>query len=162
MTVPAAVAVAVTVAVAVAAEVAGARTVFTPGAPATATTFASTTKSDETLDRSIVGDMIQTLSAAQYAQLLSIFFGARRQTVIDMREAVSRAAVDIVRSQAHGLKGAALSLGLRALARLAEQIPAGNADLGSDTAALGHWIDALDQQFSLTHAECVRLGCLDA
>ena len=123
---------------------------------------AAIARQDETLDRSIVGDMIQTLSAAQYARLLSIFFGARKQTVTEMREAVARTALDIVRSQAHGLKGASLSLGLRALASLAEQIPASQSDIGFDTAALSHWIDALDHQFSITHAECVRLGCLDA
>ena len=119
-------------------------------------------RQDETLDRSIVGDMIQTLSAAQYARLLSIFFGAHNQTVTEMREAVARAALDLVRSQAHGLKGASLSLGLRALASLAEQIPPRQSDINFDTAALSHWIDALDHQFSVTHAECVRLGCLDA
>ena len=123
---------------------------------------AAVTRQDETLDRSIVGDMIQTLSAAQYARLLSIFFGARKQTVTEMREAVARAALDIVRSQAHGLKGASLSLGLRALASLAEQIPPRQSDISFDTAALSQWIDALDHQFSVTHAECVRLGCLDA
>ena len=109
-----------------------------------------------TLDRTIVEGLIQSLSAGLYAKLLTAFFEARAETLAGMRRSAADAAHDLLCNHAHGMKGAALSLGLRALAAVAEQTPAA----GAGPEDLARWLDELDREFTRTHAECVRLGYL--
>ncbi len=111
----------------------------------------------DAFDEHIVGDLIRSLSAAKYALLLTTFFEARARTVSDLRQAVADGSRAELGRHAHGLKGAALSLGLRTLAGLAQCEPVAGAD--ADT--LDGWIDAIDRHFVTTRAECVRCGYLD-
>ena len=109
-----------------------------------------------TLDRVVVDGLIQSLSAGLYAKLLTAFFEARAETLAGMRQAARDAAHDLLRNHAHGTKGAALSLGLRALADMAQRTP----PVGARPEDFARWLDDLDHQFTLTHAACVRLGYL--
>ena len=111
----------------------------------------------DAFDEVIVSDLIRSLSKAKYALLLTTFFDARAQTVSDLRQAAAEGAHAELGRHAHGLKGAALSLGLRTLAGLAQCQPVDGAD--ADT--LNSWIDAIDRHFVSTRAECVRCGYLD-
>ena len=104
----------------------------------------------------VVDGLIQSLSAGLYAKLLTAFFEARAETLAGMRQAARDAAHDLLRNHAHGTKGAALSLGLRALADMAQRTP----PVGARPEDFARWLDDLDHQFTLTHAACVRLGYL--
>jgi signal transduction histidine kinase/CheY-like chemotaxis protein len=109
------------------------------------------------VDRAIVDDLIQSLSAGQYATLLMAFFRVRNPTLASLQQAVASASHAELRSHAHGLKGAAVSLGLRSLANLADRPPPAYAA----PAALTEWLDEIEQRFDIAHAECIRLGYLD-
>ena len=111
----------------------------------------------EPLDRAVVDGLVQSLSAGRYATLLSAFFRNRAQTLGEMRDALAAGRAGALRHPAHGLKGAALSLGLGALADHADRVPTPEA--GAD--AVAAWIDELDRQFARAQAECVRSGYLD-
>ncbi len=111
----------------------------------------------DAFDEVVVGDLIRSLSGAKYALLLTTFFDARTQTVSDLRQAAAGGSRAELGRHAHGLKGAALSLGLRTLAGLAQCEPVA----GADAAVLDGWIDAIDRHFVTTRAECVRCGYLD-
>ena len=132
------------------------------GMPAASTVDASSDapapagRSSDAFDELTVNDLIRTLSSAKYALLLTTFFDARTQTVSDLRQAAAEGSRDQLDRHAHGLKGAALSLGLRTLAGLAQCEPVA----GADAATLGGWIDAIDRHFDTTRAECVRCGYL--
>ena len=110
-----------------------------------------------TIDRAIVDDLIQSLSARQYATLLMAFFRSRNPTLTSLQQAVADASHAALRAHAHGLKGAAVSLGLRSLASLADHPPTTDAS----PAALTEWVDEIERRFVIAHAECIRLGYLD-
>ena len=112
----------------------------------------------DAFDEVIVSDLVRSLSEAKYALLLTTFFDARAQTVSELRRAAAGGPRDGISRQAHGLRGAALSLGLRTLAGLAQCEP----PAGADAATFDGWIDAIDRHFAITRAECVRCGYLDA
>ncbi|MBC7483847.1 MAG: response regulator [Rhizobacter sp.] len=110
-----------------------------------------------TIDRAIVDDLIQSLSAGQYATLLTAFFRSRNATLASLQQAVAEASHAALRDHAHGLKGAAVSLGLRSLASLADRPPPPDVA----PAALTEWVDEIERRFDVAHAECIRLGYLD-
>jgi signal transduction histidine kinase/CheY-like chemotaxis protein len=110
-----------------------------------------------TIDRAIVDDLIQSLSAGQYATLLTAFFRSRNPTLANLQQAVADASHAALRGHVHGLRGAAVSLGLRSLASLADRPPPADAAL----ATLTGWVDELERRFDSAHAECIRLGYLD-
>ena len=110
-----------------------------------------------TIDRAIVDDLIQSLSAGQYATLLTAFFRSRNPTLASLQQAVADASYAALRGHAHGLKGAAVSLGLRSLASLADRPPPAEAVAATRT----EWVDEIEHRFDIAHAECIRLGYLD-
>ena len=110
-----------------------------------------------TIDRAVVDDLIQSLSAGQYAALLTAFFRSRNPTLASLQQAVAEASHAALRGHAHGLKGAAVSLGLRSLANLADRPPPAEAV----AATLTEWVDEIERRFDIAHAECIRLGYLD-
>ena len=110
-----------------------------------------------TIDRAVVDDLIQSLSAGQYAALLTAFFRSRNPTLASLQQAVAEASHAALRGHAHGLKGAAVSLGLRSLANLADRPPPAEAV----AATLTEWVDEIECRFDIAHAECIRLGYLD-
>ena len=110
------------------------------------------------LDMETVSDVMQTLTEAKYASLLGQFFDERRTTVGALRRAVGDAAPAELAGRAHSLKGAAASLGLRALGAIAQQVQLGAAD--ARPAELARLIDRLEEVFELSRAECLAAGLL--
>ena len=112
---------------------------------------------DGVFDQTIVEDLITSLSAELYTKLLSAFFEARPETLTGLRRAASAGSHETLGAQAHGLKGAALSLGLRTVAEVAARPPSADAEATD----IDHWIDELERQLALTHAACVQLGYVE-
>ncbi len=110
-----------------------------------------------TINRAVVDDLVQSLSAGQYATLLTAFFRSRDPTLASLQQAVAEASHAALHGHAHGLKGAAVSLGLRSLASLADRPPPAEAAVATRT----EWIDEIARRFDIAQAECIRLGYLD-
>ena len=112
------------------------------------------------LDRVTTETVRESLSPEQYAALLTTFFDHRAESLAELRRALANAAHGDVRSHAHALRGAALNLGLRAVAQAAEQLQASGDH--TPVAELARLLDALEQHLVLTRDLCVRLGLLAA
>jgi signal transduction histidine kinase/DNA-binding response OmpR family regulator len=113
---------------------------------------------DSPFDAQTVDQVRAALSKQQYATLLADLLGRQDSTVRELRQALGRRDHAALRGQAHGLKGAALSLGLRAVAAAAARL-----QHGAENALereLADALDALEQATTRTHAEARRLGLL--
>ena len=110
------------------------------------------------LDMLTVDDVRQALSAARYDTVLSGFFESSVAQVGAMRRAAAQSAHTDLQHRAHSMKGAAASLGLRAIAAVAQQLqsPAPHTTTDELTALL----DQLDEQFALSRDECLRAGLI--
>ena len=115
---------------------------------------------DSLLDLATVDDVRQALSPIRYGELLAGFLASRTLAVAELRQAAQAAMHADLRSHAHALKGASLSLGLRSLATQAVRLLASALD--ASPAATAALIDGLDQQFEASRAECQRRGLLPA
>jgi CheY-like chemotaxis protein/HPt (histidine-containing phosphotransfer) domain-containing protein len=107
---------------------------------------------DRHLDAATVMQLRSALSTQQYAGLLEGLFGTRDGTLRALREAALHGNAEMLREQAHALKGAALSLGLRSVAGAAarlHQSAASSGDRRFDEA-----IDELDRALQLSRAIC--------
>jgi len=112
------------------------------------------------LHRTTADDMRAALSPGRYEELLGGFLAGRAGAVFELREA-ARAGHDAeLRSHAHALKGAALSLGLSRVGTLAARLQPEAAP--ASAAGLEDAIDELERQFDASLAECQRLGLLPA
>jgi CheY-like chemotaxis protein len=112
------------------------------------------------LDMATVSDVMQALTESKYAELLGRFFGEREATMSALRRALADAASTDLHSRAHSLKGAAASLGLRAISALAQQVQVSAP--GSHPEELERLIDRLEEVFELTRAECRAAGLMSS
>ena len=110
------------------------------------------------LDHATIEDVQHALSAEQYTKLLQRFFEDGINTASPAADAGVQGAA--LRAHAHSLKGAALSLGLRSVAELAEQIQRCPAD--TPAAELAKLQAALDKEIVATREQCVLGGFLPA
>jgi two-component system, sensor histidine kinase len=104
------------------------------------------------LDLATIENVQHTLSAAQYTMLLQRFF------LESMNPANTQADAQALRAHAHSLKGAALSLGLRNVAELAEQIHSAASDMPKPQVA--QLRAALEREIAATREQCVLGGFL--
>ncbi len=114
---------------------------------------------DTPLDATTVAQVRAALSPGQYGALLEGLFSVQDGTLRDLRTAAGRRDLAALRSQAHGLKGAALSLGLRSVAGAAarlQQSPDSALDADLDD-ALGSLEDAMTR----TRAASRQLKLID-
>jgi signal transduction histidine kinase/HPt (histidine-containing phosphotransfer) domain-containing protein/ActR/RegA family two-component response regulator len=121
---------------------------------------------DDTLDALTVDDTRRALSPHVYAALLERFFAGQDGVLATLRAAAGRGDRDALRTEAHALKGAALNLGLRAVAAAAQRLqpstapnPAPTGGDADPTAPAQH-IDALELALARARAHCVRDGLL--
>jgi signal transduction histidine kinase/DNA-binding response OmpR family regulator len=112
------------------------------------------------LDATTMADLRQALSAERFHELLGGFLNERTRAIDELRLAVADTARGDLRNRAHALKGASLSLGLRRVGSVAEELQS-SAHNGS-AAELGRLIDRLELQFDASHEECIRAGMLTA
>ena len=119
---------------------------------------APTETHDALLDRPTLDDLREALSPEKCAELLGAFFAGRAQTLDELRQAVDAGALAVLRSRAHGLKGASSSLGMRRVAELADRLQ--NSGAATAPVELTRLIDQLDRQFNASFEECGRLGLL--
>ncbi len=117
---------------------------------------------DVHLDRATAEHVSEALSPEQYAALLRGFFDNHGESLAGLRHALANAARGDLRSLAHSLRGAALSLGLSSVARTAGELQARSSSTDTPVSELARLLDALDQHLLLTRDLCVRLGLLPA
>jgi len=110
------------------------------------------------LDFATIDDVRRTLSPAQYSELLQRFFDDCKQTLGALPEALTAAHRTELRARAHSLKGAALSLGLRSVADVAETLQR----CPDDTAPsrLAQLRAALERDIAAAREQCVLGGML--
>jgi signal transduction histidine kinase/CheY-like chemotaxis protein len=114
--------------------------------------------SADIVDRAMVAQFHASLSPQKYATLLASFFDAHAGTVLRLRELVAAGDRSSVWSQVHALKGAALSLGLRAVVEHAEALKQAAAD--GDHPALAPKLEELERHLFITRDLCQSLGWL--
>ncbi|MEP7296363.1 MAG: ATP-binding protein [Burkholderiales bacterium] len=124
-----------------------------PDEPALASAPAPAPAASELLDMVTVRDVVQALSPAKYAELLRHFFDERGATLTALRAAAAGASE--LRGRAHSLKGASASLGLRAVAAVAQQLQSGAAG------SIEPLFLELESVFERSRAECLARGLLD-
>lgn len=110
------------------------------------------------VDRATVEQFHASLSPQKYAALLSSFFEAHTATLARLRESVNAGDRSGVWSQAHAVKGAALSLGLRAVVEHADALKLAAADAGRPDLLVP--LDALERHLQITRDLCQSLGWL--
>ena len=126
-----------------------------PPSPADAAPSQEPPPADEIFDPATIDDARQALSPMVYAELLARFFSDQPDTLTTLRGAARNANHAALRAQAHSLKGAALNLGLRAVADAAQLLQSATA-AGE---ANGH-IDTLEHALARSRAHCIRDGLL--
>ena len=114
----------------------------------------------DSVDRATVAQFHASLSPHKYALLLSSFFEAHAGTMSKLRDAEAAGDRRGVRDQAHALKGAALSLGLRAVVEHSELLRRASAEANGP--ALGPLLETLERQLLITRDLCQSLGWLPA
>jgi two-component system, sensor histidine kinase len=118
----------------------------------------SAAPSDTLLDHATVTELQRAFPAAKYAELLGSFFAARAKALHELRRALAGGSITELRSQAHALKGASLSLGLKRVGELADRLQSAEPITTND--ARERLVDALEQLFDASFDECERLGLL--
>ena len=112
------------------------------------------------VDRGTVEQMHASLSPQKFGALLASFFDGHAVNLARLREAVEGRDRSAVWSQAHALKGAALSLGLRAVVEHAESLKRASADPARPDLLAA--LDALERHLMITRDLCQSLGWLPA
>ena len=112
------------------------------------------------VDRATVEQFQSSLSPQKYASLLASFFESHAGTLDHLRGLAAGGDRSGVWSQAHALKGAALSLGLRAVVEQAEAVKQAAGEAGKPD--LGPTLAALERHLMITRDLCQSLGWLPA
>jgi signal transduction histidine kinase/CheY-like chemotaxis protein/HPt (histidine-containing phosphotransfer) domain-containing protein len=112
------------------------------------------------VDRATVAQFQASLSPQKYAALLASFFESHAGTMDRLRTLAAGGDRSGVWGQAHALKGAALSLGLRTVVLHAERLKEAAGDPAH--ADLGGALDALERHLMITRDLCQSLGWLPA
>ena len=130
----------------------------TPGAPAA--TVETAVETGALLDLATVDDVRRALSAVKYGALLGSFLSGGSAAIGELRAAMNEGSRADLRSRAHALKGAALSLGLHGPGSTAGQLQARAPK--APPAELRALIDTLETQFAASTVECTQRGLLPA
>ena len=119
---------------------------------------AASEDAQQLLDHKVIDGVRSVMPAPRYAALLATFFDGAANTLAGMREAATAQRDEAVRESAHRMKGAALNLGLKALARTAQTLQ--QHAVGGSTDAAQRLLDELASQLSASRSECARLGLM--
>jgi len=130
------------------------------GTPTPLTPATAADGSTDIVDRATVEQFHAALSPQKYVALLSSFFESHAAMLQRLRDAMAEGDRSAVWSQAHALKGAALSLGLRAVVEHAEALKQAAGDAARPD--LNVPLDALERHLMITRDLCQSLGWLAA
>jgi signal transduction histidine kinase/CheY-like chemotaxis protein len=111
---------------------------------------------DDLFDRGVLVGVRALMPHDRFEALLSTFFADAGELSARMHDAMRRGDVEVARQAAHGARGAALNLGLKALAETAQQIHRG------PLPALPEQVQRFDELLARTQAACAREGLLAA
>jgi CheY-like chemotaxis protein/HPt (histidine-containing phosphotransfer) domain-containing protein len=112
------------------------------------------------VDRATVAQFQASLSPQKYAALLASFFESHAGTLDRLRTMAATGDRAGVWGQAHALKGAALSLGLRTVVQHAELLKQAAGDSAQPDLAVK--LDTLERHLMITRDLCQSLGWLSA
>jgi len=132
----------------------------TLGTPPPLTLAAAPDGSTDIVDRATVEQFHAALSPQKYVALLGSFFESHLAMLQRLHDAVAEGDRSGVWSQAHALKGAALSLGLRAIVEQAEALKRAAGDAARPD--LNVPLEALERHLMITRDLCQSLGWLPA
>jgi len=132
----------------------------TPVAAARPASSALQESEDDWLDTDVIDGVLTVMPPARYASLLGTLLSGAQGQVVVMREALRRADAVRLREEAHRLKGAAASLGLKALADSAHGLQLHAADEPDD--ALEARLAELEHRLEGTREACARRGLVAA
>lgn len=114
---------------------------------------------DQLLDRALIGELREDFSPAGYARMLARLLSDHAQSYGRVIATLQGGDYAELSAQAHSLKGAAASFGLRGIAAVAAQIEqAGAALLPQEAEVL---LAALQDQWALSQRICQQLKLLD-
>jgi CheY-like chemotaxis protein/two-component sensor histidine kinase len=110
------------------------------------------------LDRQVIAGVLEVMPPPRYAALLDSYLGASDELGNRLREALRQGQRSEVARLAHSAKGAALNLGLKGVAEVAEQLQllAANAP----AATLEPLIERFEALLEGTRTECADLGLM--
>jgi HPt (histidine-containing phosphotransfer) domain-containing protein len=128
--------------------------VRTDGAPAPAAGAGSTL-----LDTQVLSRLIELMPRTEAARLYQAMLSQAGDATERMRRALREADTDELRRVSHGLKGAALNLGLRALADAADRLSGGES---SSAGQLALALQRFDETLAATRALCATEPALQA
>ncbi len=110
------------------------------------------------LDPLTLANALQSMPRASLGHLLRSHFEHAQHTVAALREALRDGQADKLRGHAHAARGAALNLGLTALARTAAQLQQGAASLPAHEVAL--LVQRFEDLLEPTQAACLAEGVI--
>jgi signal transduction histidine kinase/DNA-binding NarL/FixJ family response regulator len=110
------------------------------------------------IDEAAVAMALQVMSPDKLAGLINTFLDQGPQTVQHLRNAVREAQPQALRINAHAVKGAALNLGLAALASVAESLQQGAAHLPAHEIA--RLVQRYEELLPATRSAALALGLL--
>jgi two-component system, sensor histidine kinase len=109
------------------------------------------------LDTEVLARLVELMPRAEAARLYEAMLSQAGDTTERMRRALREADTDELRRLSHGLKGAALNLGLRALADAADRL-SGGASANAGQLALA--LQRFDETLAATRAMCATQPAL--
>jgi signal transduction histidine kinase/CheY-like chemotaxis protein len=106
------------------------------------------------LDTEVLARLVELMPRADAAQLYAALLTQAGDATARMRRALREADTDELRRVSHGLKGAALNLGLRALAEAADRLSGSAASTNASQLALN--LQRFDETLAATRALCAN------
>jgi CheY-like chemotaxis protein len=119
---------------------------------------AASTAVNALLDTEVLARLVELMPRAEAARLYAAMLSQAGDATERMRRALREADTDELRRVSHGLKGAALNLGLRALADAADRL-SGNATSNAGQLALA--LQRFDETLAATRALCATEPALN-
>jgi signal transduction histidine kinase/CheY-like chemotaxis protein len=110
------------------------------------------------LDGAVIDGVRAVMPAQRYGALLASFFDGGAAQLQAMREAACADRLDALRTSAHGMKGVALNLGLKALAATAQTLHKTPAEAGVQERL--RLVDELEALLAASRGECIGAGLM--
>ncbi|MBI5259942.1 MAG: response regulator [Burkholderiales bacterium] len=114
---------------------------------------------DQLIDRATLGEVAELMGGGRSGSLYASFFEQADDTARRMREAMRDADIEALQRAAHAVKGAALNLGLPALAQAATTLSRDAGGLGAAQLALA--VQRFEELVGATRSLCAAEGLIN-